>query len=44
MLRISDAMFYTRGSAEDYDRFSKVTGDAGRSWDNLLPYFFKVCV
>ncbi|KIJ54911.1 GMC oxidoreductase [Sphaerobolus stellatus SS14] len=36
-----NAMFYTRGSAEDYDRFAKVTGDAGWSWDNLQSYFRK---
>ncbi|KAF8187356.1 hypothetical protein K438DRAFT_1595455, partial [Mycena galopus ATCC 62051] len=35
-------MIYTRGSAEDYDRFAAVTGDPGWSWDHLLPYFFKV--
>lgn len=35
-------MVYTRGSAEDYDRWAAVTGDSGWSWDNLLPYFFKV--
>jgi choline dehydrogenase-like flavoprotein len=35
-------MVYTRGSAEDYDRFAAVTGDPGWSWDRLLPYFFKV--
>ncbi|KAJ7851624.1 aryl-alcohol oxidase [Mycena olivaceomarginata] len=34
-------MVYTRGSAEDYDRFAAVTGDPGWSWDRLLPYFFK---
>ncbi|KAJ7753944.1 aryl-alcohol oxidase [Mycena maculata] len=36
-----DGMVYTRGSAEDYDRWAAVTGDPGWSWDNLLPYFFK---
>ncbi|KAJ7920307.1 aryl-alcohol oxidase-like protein [Mycena leptocephala] len=34
-------MGYTRGSAEDYNRFAAVTGDPGWSWDRLLPYFFK---
>ncbi|KAJ7300526.1 pyranose dehydrogenase [Mycena albidolilacea] len=34
-------MGYTRGSADDYDRFAAVTGDPGWSWDRLLPYFFK---
>jgi len=35
-------MVYTRGSAEDYDRWADVTGDSGWSWHSLLPYFFKV--
>ncbi|KAF7373925.1 Oxygen-dependent choline dehydrogenase [Mycena sanguinolenta] len=34
-------MACTRGSAEDYDRFAKVTGDDGWSWKSLLPYFHK---
>ncbi|KAJ7504892.1 aryl-alcohol oxidase-like protein [Mycena galericulata] len=36
-----NGMVYTRGSAEDYDRWAAVTGDPGWSWDSLLPYFFK---
>ncbi|KAJ7471308.1 pyranose dehydrogenase [Mycena galericulata] len=36
-----NGMFYTRGSAEDYNRYAAVTGDDGWSWNNLLPYFFK---
>ncbi|KAJ6551249.1 alcohol oxidase [Mycena capillaripes] len=32
---------YTRGSKEDYDRWAKVTGDDGWSWDQLLPYMKK---
>ncbi|PBL03982.1 alcohol oxidase [Armillaria gallica] len=36
-----NGMFYTRGSAADYDRLANITGDIGWSWDNLLPYFFK---
>ncbi|KAF8180708.1 aryl-alcohol oxidase [Mycena galopus ATCC 62051] len=36
-----NGMVYTRGSAEDYDRWAAVTGDSGWSWNNLLPYFFK---
>ncbi|KAH6904200.1 GMC oxidoreductase-domain-containing protein, partial [Coprinopsis sp. MPI-PUGE-AT-0042] len=36
-----NAMAYTRGSADDYDRWANLTGDAGWSWDNLLPYFLK---
>ncbi|KAF8175506.1 pyranose dehydrogenase [Mycena galopus ATCC 62051] len=34
-------MVCTRGSAEDFDRYSKVTGDEGWSWKSLLPYFNK---
>ncbi|KAJ2920933.1 hypothetical protein H1R20_g16162, partial [Candolleomyces eurysporus] len=34
-------MFYSRGSASDYDRWAKVTGDSGWSWRRLLPYFLK---
>jgi choline dehydrogenase-like flavoprotein len=40
--QFSDVMAYSRGSAEDYDRFAAVTGDPGWSWNRLLPYFFKV--
>ncbi|KAF8153510.1 aryl-alcohol oxidase [Mycena galopus ATCC 62051] len=36
-----NGMVYSRGSAEDFDRYATVTGDLGWSWDNLLPYFFK---
>ncbi|KAJ7148660.1 aryl-alcohol oxidase [Mycena crocata] len=36
-----NGMFYTRGTAEDFDRYAKLTGDAGWSWDRVLPYFFK---
>ncbi|KAJ7302067.1 pyranose dehydrogenase [Mycena albidolilacea] len=36
-----NGMVYTRGSADDYNRFAAVTGDPGWSWDRLLPYFFK---
>ncbi|KAJ7131692.1 pyranose dehydrogenase [Mycena crocata] len=36
-----NGMYYTRGSREDFDRYAKVTGDAGWSWDRLLPYFLK---
>ncbi|KAF9475360.1 pyranose dehydrogenase [Pholiota conissans] len=36
-----NAMFYTRGSRDDYDRWAKVTGDKGWSWDSLFPYFLK---
>lgn len=36
-----NGMFYTRGSAEDYDLWANLTGDEGWSWKNLLPYFLK---
>ncbi|KAG5636888.1 hypothetical protein H0H81_006507 [Sphagnurus paluster] len=32
---------YTRGSAEDFDRFAEVSGDSGWSWNKLLRYFKK---
>ncbi|KAJ7692580.1 aryl-alcohol-oxidase from pleurotus Eryingii [Mycena rosella] len=32
---------YARGSKEDYDRFAKVTGDEGWSWNSLIPYMHK---
>ncbi|KAJ6521946.1 alcohol oxidase [Mycena vulgaris] len=33
-----NSMAYTRGSKDDYDRFARVSGDEGWSWDNLIPY------
>ncbi|XP_006456004.1 hypothetical protein AGABI2DRAFT_121909 [Agaricus bisporus var. bisporus H97] len=36
-----NAMFYTRGSSDDYDRFAQITGDSGWSWDSLQPYIQK---
>ncbi|KAJ7471297.1 pyranose dehydrogenase [Mycena galericulata] len=36
-----NGMFYTRGSADDFNRYAELTGDAGWSWERLLPYFFK---
>ena len=35
-------MFYTRGSADDYDRFARVTGDEGWSWKNVQKYIVMV--
>ncbi|KAK7473172.1 hypothetical protein VKT23_001271 [Stygiomarasmius scandens] len=32
---------YTRGSAEDFDRYAEITGDDGWSWENLIPYILK---
>ncbi|KAF7368968.1 GMC oxidoreductase [Mycena venus] len=36
-----NAMFYTRGSADDFNRYAAITADSGWSWDQILPYFFK---
>ncbi|KAJ3564743.1 hypothetical protein NP233_g8093 [Leucocoprinus birnbaumii] len=36
-----NAMFYTRGSSSDFDRYAKVTGDAGWGWDQLQRYIRK---
>ncbi|KAJ7105431.1 alcohol oxidase [Mycena crocata] len=36
-----NTMAYTRGSKEDYDRFARVSGDEGWSWDHLIPYMRK---
>ncbi|KAJ7198790.1 pyranose dehydrogenase [Mycena pura] len=36
-----NGMIYTRGSRDDFDRYAKLTGDAGWSWDQILPYFLK---
>lgn len=35
-------MVYTRGAADDFDRYAKLTGDKGWSWNQMLPYFLKV--
>ncbi|KAG6810812.1 hypothetical protein H0H92_010202 [Tricholoma furcatifolium] len=37
-----NAMAYTRGSSNDYDRYAKLTNDPGWSWERLQPYFRKV--
>ncbi|KAF7374108.1 GMC oxidoreductase [Mycena sanguinolenta] len=34
-------MVYTRGSVDDFNRWAKVTGDEGWSWNSLFPYFLK---
>lgn len=34
-------LMYTRGAAEDYNEFAKITGDQGWSWKRLQPYFRK---
>ncbi|KAL0564556.1 hypothetical protein V5O48_017489 [Marasmius crinis-equi] len=36
-----NGMVYTRGSRDDWDRYAKITGDDGWSWDNIQPYIRK---
>ncbi|KAJ3521612.1 hypothetical protein NMY22_g12245 [Coprinellus aureogranulatus] len=36
-----NAMYYTRGSSSDYDKWASLTGDEGWSWNKLLPYYRK---
>ncbi|KAF7376494.1 Pyranose dehydrogenase [Mycena sanguinolenta] len=36
-----NSMVYTRGSKDDYDRYARVSGDDGWSWDRLVPYMRK---
>ncbi|KAK0460516.1 uncharacterized protein EV420DRAFT_1641064 [Desarmillaria tabescens] len=36
-----NAMFYTRGSSQDYDRYAQISGDPGWGWEALQPYFRK---
>ncbi|KAF7374046.1 hypothetical protein MSAN_00285300 [Mycena sanguinolenta] len=36
-----NGMVYTRGAAEDFDRYAKLTGDEGWSWNQIFPYFLK---
>lgn len=31
-------MAYNRGTKDDYDRWARVTGDDGWSWNKLYPY------
>lgn len=35
-------MVYTRCSKNDYDRFAEIAGDDSWSYDNILPYAYKV--
>lgn len=37
-----NGMVYQRGSIDDYNRYAKVTGDQGWSWDAIQPYIQKV--
>ena len=36
-----NAMLYLRGQARDYDEWAQLSGDAGWSWQNVLPIFMK---
>ncbi|KIJ56322.1 GMC oxidoreductase [Sphaerobolus stellatus SS14] len=36
-----NGMIYLRGSQDDYNRYARVTGDPGWSWNKILPYFIK---
>ncbi|KAJ6626954.1 aryl-alcohol oxidase-like protein [Mycena sp. CBHHK59/15] len=36
-----NGMVYTRGAADDFNRYANLTGDKGWSWDQLFPYFLK---
>src|SRR6478672_8208346 len=36
-----NAMIYMRGQKQDYDNWARETGDAGWSWDSVLPVFRK---
>jgi choline dehydrogenase len=36
-----NGMIYMRGQARDYDGWAQLTGDAGWTWDQCLPYFKK---
>jgi hypothetical protein len=42
LIESTDSMLYARGSAEDYDRMARLTGDPGWSWNSIFPYFIKV--
>ncbi|KAL0952454.1 hypothetical protein HGRIS_006722 [Hohenbuehelia grisea] len=34
-------MVYTRGAADDYDKFASLVGDSSYSWRRILPYAYK---
>ncbi|KAF7374076.1 hypothetical protein MSAN_00288500 [Mycena sanguinolenta] len=36
-----NGMVYTRGAAEDFDRYAKLTGDEVWWWNQIFPYFLK---
>ncbi|KAF8921376.1 GMC oxidoreductase-domain-containing protein [Mucidula mucida] len=37
-----NAMIYTRGSPDDWNRYVALSGDSGWSWDAVQPYIAKV--
>ena len=39
---VVNGMFFDRGSAPDYDAWAEL-GNPGWGWEDLLPYFKKVC-
>lgn len=38
----TDGMGYLRGSADDWDRYARFSGDPGWSWEGIQPYLRKV--
>ncbi|KAJ6509683.1 aryl-alcohol oxidase precursor [Mycena vulgaris] len=36
-----NGMAYTRGAADDFNRYAQLTGDDGWSWKSVFPYFLK---
>ncbi|KAJ7112070.1 alcohol oxidase [Mycena crocata] len=36
-----NGLVYTRGAADDFNRYAALTGDQGWSWNKMLPYFLK---
>lgn len=41
---LTDFMFYTRGSSDEFDRMARVSGDDGWSWKRIFPYILKVAI
>ena len=39
---VVNGLFFDRGAAVDYDAWEEI-GNPGWGWDDLLPYFRKVC-
>lgn len=37
-----NGLVYTRGSADDFNRYAELAGDPGWSWEAMLPYFLKM--